>query len=213
MRFILLGAPGSGKGTQADLLKKRYGCAHISTGDILRLNLKDETELGLRARDFMQKGELVPDELVIEMVEKRLQEADAAESFLMDGFPRTLSQAEAFGKILEKMGQSLDMALLLKIDEESLVRRLINRRTCRSCGKIWNLLAMPSETKTCPECEGELYQRDDDAESVIRRRLEVYRAQTTPLVSWYEKAGKLRIVNAEGSAQEIFESMQVVLGR
>ncbi|MDR2137852.1 MAG: adenylate kinase [Synergistaceae bacterium] len=213
MRLVLLGAPGSGKGTQADLLKKRYDIAHISTGDILRQNLRDKTELGLRAGSFMEKGELVPDGLVIEMVEKRLREADAAKGFLMDGFPRTLPQAEAFEKTLEGIGWPLDAAVLLQIDEELLVRRLVNRRTCRSCGKIWNLLAMPSHFSACPDCAGELYQRDDDAESVIRNRLAVYRSQTAPLVSRYEKMGKLRSVDAGGSPQETFESIQAALGR
>jgi adenylate kinase len=197
------------------LLKKEYGCAHISTGDILRRNLRDKTDLGLRAGSFMEKGELVPDDLVIEMVEKRLQEADAAEGFLMDGFPRTLSQAEAFEKTLKKIGWSLNAVLLLKIDEEFLVRRLVNRRTCRSCGKIWNLLAMamPSQANVCPDCAGELYQRDDDMESVIRNRLAVYCAQTAPLASWYEKTGKLRSVDASRSPQETFEGIRVALSR
>jgi adenylate kinase len=175
--------------------------------------LKDKTELGLRAGSFMEKGELVPNGLVVEMVEKRLREADAVEGFLMDGFPRTLPQAEAFEKLLERIGQSLDAVLLLKIDEELLIRRLVNRRTCRSCGKIWNLLAVPPRTIICPDCAGELYQRDDDAESVIRNRLEVYRAQTAPLVSWYEKTGKLRSVDADRSPEVTFGGIQVVLDR
>jgi adenylate kinase len=194
------------------LLKAKYACAHISTGDILRRNLKDGTELGLRAEVYMNKGELVPDGLVIEMARERLHEDDAAKGFLMDGFPRTLPQAEAFDKILEELGRPLDAVLLLSIDEEALVRRLSNRRTCRACGKIGNLLSMPAgEAAVCPECGGELYQRDDDAESVIRNRLKVYHDQTAPLVSWYEKKGKLRTVEASGSPEEIFEKIQAVL--
>jgi adenylate kinase len=212
--LVLLGAPGSGKGTQAGLLEKRYGCAHISTGDILRRNLKDRTDLGLRAGGFMEKGELVPDALVIEMVEKRLGETDTAKGFLMDGFPRTLPQAEAFETMLEKIGQSLDAIVLLKIDEERLIRRLTHRRSCRSCGKIWSLLAIPAgAAEVCPDCAGELYQREDDGESVIRKRLEVYRAQTAPLVSWYEKTEKLQSVDADRSPQEVFDAIQVVLDR
>ncbi|MDR1978606.1 MAG: adenylate kinase [Synergistaceae bacterium] len=213
MRLVLLGAPGSGKGTQAELLKAQYGCAHISTGDILRRNLKDKTELGVRAGVFMNKGELVPDGLVVEMVEKRLREDDAANSFLMDGFPRTLPQAEALESMLKELDRPLDVVLFLKVEEEFLVRRLTNRRTCRSCGKIWNALLMATGTKACPECGGELHQRDDDMESVIRNRLDVYREQTEPLMSWYEKKGLLRSIDAVNSPEKTFKEIQVALGR
>jgi adenylate kinase len=211
--LVLLGAPGSGKGTQAELLKAQYGCAHISTGDILRRNLKDKTELGVRAGVFMNKGELVPDGLVVEMVEKRLREDDAANSFLMDGFPRTLPQAEALESMLKELDRPLDVVLFLKVEEEFLVRRLTNRRTCRSCGKIWNALLMATGTKACPECGGELHQRDDDMESVIRNRLDVYREQTEPLMSWYEKKGLLRSIDAVNSPEKTFKEIQVALGR
>jgi len=210
--LVLLGAPGSGKGTQAELLKAKYGSAHISTGDILRQNLKDGTELGMKAKAFMDKGELVSDDLVVQMMRMRLQEKDAAAGFLMDGFPRTVPQAEAFEKILEELSRPLEGALLIKIDEEILVQRLVNRRTCRSCGGIWNLVNMPGIEK-CPDCGGELYQRDDDAESVIRNRLKVYHAQTEPLVSWYEKKALLRTVEAHGTPEDIFKEIQVILGR
>ena len=212
MRLVLLGAPGSGKGTQAELLKEWYGCAHISTGDILRQNLKDGTELGQRAKVFMNRGELVPDALVVEMVQSRLREKDTEQGFLMDGFPRTIFQAEALEKTLNELNRPLDGVLLLKIDEELLVRRLINRRTCRTCGKIWNLLSI-GEAKECPDCGGELFQRDDDTESVIRNRLKVYREQTEPLVSWYEKKGLLRVVETAGSPEDNFRKIQVALGK
>ncbi|MDR2529802.1 MAG: adenylate kinase [Synergistaceae bacterium] len=216
MRLVLLGAPGSGKGTQAEFLKAEYGCAHISTGDILRRNLKDGTALGLEARAFMDRGELAPDDVVVGMVRERLRGGGGEKGFLMDGFPRTLPQAEALGKILEELSLPLDAALLLRVDEELIVHRLTHRRSCRSCGKIWNLLAMPSgaegEKTPCPECGGELYRRDDDAESVIRNRLLVYHEQTAPLVEWYEKRGKLRIVDAVGSPKEIFTKIGAVLG-
>jgi adenylate kinase len=194
------------------LLKAKYACAHISTGDILRQNLKDGTELGLRAGVYMNKGELVPDGLVIEMAKERLRKDDAVrDGFLMDGFPRTLPQAEAFETILKELGRPLDAAVLLSIDEEALVRRLSNRRTCRACGGIENLLSMPGAT-VCPKCGGELYQRDDDAESVIRNRLKVYHDQTAPLVSWYGEKGLLRTVEASGSPEEILSKIQAVLG-
>jgi adenylate kinase len=209
------------------LLKAKYACAHISTGDILRRNLKDGTELGLKAGAYMSKGELVPDSLVIEMAKERLREDDAAKGFLMDGFPRTLPQAETFEKILEELGRPLDAVLLFSVDEEALVRRLSNRRTCRACGRIENLLfisqnaisqnSIPQNSisrngaAVCTECGGELYRRDDDAESVIRNRLKVYNDQTAPLVSWYEEKGLLRTVDASGSPEEILQKIQAVL--
>lgn len=213
MRLVLLGAPGAGKGTQAELLKAKYACVHISTGDIFRQNLKDRTRLGVQVEAFMNKGELVPDDLVVKMVSERFGEKDVQkQGFLMDGFPRTLPQAEAFGGILEKVGLALDRVLLLKIDEEVLVRRLTNRRTCRSCGKIWNLLAMASsEEKDCPECGGMLYQRDDDAADVIRNRLKVYHEQTAPLISWYKNRGILFEIDSSGSKEETFRKIQAAL--
>ncbi|GHV35681.1 adenylate kinase [Synergistales bacterium] len=213
MRMVLLGAPGSGKGTQADLLKDKYLCAHISTGDIFRRNLKDKTELGVKAGEFMNRGELVPDEIVIGMVKDRLREPDASSGFLMDGFPRTIPQAEAFDAMLDELGTPLDAIILLDIDEEILVKRLTNRRTCRACGKIWNLLSMKTENKTvCSDCGGELYQRDDDAELVIRNRLKVYHDQTSPLVSWYAKTGKLYTIEASASPDETLKKIQAALG-
>ena len=213
MRLVLLGAPGSGKGTQAELLKVEYGCVHISTGDILRQNMQDKTELGIEAEAFMGKGELVPDDLVVKMVSDRLRQGDTASGFLMDGFPRTLRQAEAFENISKELAQPLDAVLLLKIDEELIVQRLTNRRTCRSCGKIWNLLTMSnSGGKPCPVCAGELYQRDDDMESVIRNRLKVFHVQTAPLILWYENRGILRVVDASKSQEDTFKEIQAVLG-
>jgi adenylate kinase len=211
VRLVLLGAPGAGKGTQAELLKERYGCVHISTGDIFRRNLKDKTEFGLQVEAFMQKGELVPDELVIRMVSSRLQEEDVIRGFLMDGFPRTIPQAEAFENILYDIGQPLDGVLLLKIDEELLVRRLTNRRTCHSCGRIWNLSAMTGGAENCPTCGGPLFRRDDDAADVIRNRLKVYREQTAPLVFWYKSRGMLHECDASGTQEEIFREIRVTL--
>jgi adenylate kinase len=159
----------------------------------------------------MNKGELVPDDLIVEMVRGKLREDDIVNNFLMDGFPRTLPQAEALEVILQEFGCALDAVLLLKIEEERLLRRLVNRRACRSCGKIWNLLTMAPGTKVCFECKGELYQREDDTEPVIRRRLEVYREQTAPLVTWYEEKGLLRSIDAANSPEEVFEKIQVLM--
>jgi adenylate kinase len=189
----------------------KYACTHISTGDILRQNLKDRTELGLRAEAHMNKGELVPDDVVVKMTEDRLRGVEGG--FLMDGFPRTLPQAEAFEKILAELGRPLDAVLLLAIDEEVLVQRLSNRRTCRACGKISNLLAMARGANSCPECGGELFRRDDDAEPVIRNRLEVYHAQTAPLASWYGKKGLLREIDASGTPDETFGKIRAVLAQ
>ena len=213
MRLVLLGAPGSGKGTQADLLKAKYDCAHISTGDILRNNFQRKTELGLRAETFMNRGELVPDDVVIDMVEERLREDGVVKGFLMDGFPRTIPQADALDKMLGRMGSPLDAVLLIKIDDEFVVRRLTNRRTCRSCGKILSLLTTPG-MKNCPDCGGELYQRDDDSEPVIRNRLQVYKEQTEPLAAWYESKGLLRVVEVleHFMPEDTFEGVKAALG-
>jgi adenylate kinase len=193
------------------LLKERYGCVHISTGDILRQNLKDKTEWGLEAEAFMKRGELVPDDLVVRMVSGRLRQDDIARGFLMDGFPRTLPQAEAFDDILKNIGQPLDCVLLLEIDEEVLVERLTNRRTCRSCGRIWNLSTMTGGGEICPACGGDLFRRDDDAAEVVRNRLKVYREQTAPLVAWYRNRGMLQGCDASGTQEEIFREIRVTL--
>lgn len=214
MRLVLLGAPGAGKGTQAGLLEQKYGCVHVSTGDILRRNLRDKTDLGLRVEAFMKKGELVPDEIVIDMVSNWIHENDVIRGFLMDGFPRTLPQAEAFDNVLKAADAPLDGALLLEIGEDVLVWRLTHRRTCRSCGKIWNLLTMKNfDGQTCPDCGGELYLRDDDTENVIRNRLKVYHEQTAPLVAWYKNRGVLREIDSSGTMEETFNKIQAVLGK
>jgi len=179
------------------LLEAKYGFVHISTGHILRKNLREKTELGLRAKPFMQEGELVPNDIVVEMVKERLSHDDAVAGFLMDGFPRDILQAEAFERILDEMGRPLDVVVLLKIDDELVVKRLTNRRTCRACGKILNLLGLHAGAKFCPDCGGGLYHRDDDSEPVIRNRIEVYREHSEPLAGWYEARGLLRTVEVE----------------
>ena len=202
MRLVLLGAPGAGKGTQAAFLRERNEGVHISTGDIFRKNLKDETPLGLEAKRYMDQGALVPDELVLKMVSARLSEKDAAETgFLLDGFPRTVAQAEFLESFLNKQGKKLDAVLLFGVEDELLVSRLSNRRTCKSCGNIFNLLAMNAhdDKHKCPSCGGELYQRGDDNEEVIRKRLKVFHEQTEPLIDFYKNKGLLKVVNAEAA--------------
>ena len=211
MRLVLLGAPGSGKGTQAALLKERLGCAHVSTGDIFRKNLKEETPLGLLARSYMDKGALVPDEVVLKMVSGRLLEPDMKAGFLLDGFPRTIAQAEFLESFLAERGQALDAVILFDIGDEALVRGLSNRRTCRSCGAIFNLLTLDGDGHSCPACSGELYQRDDDEESVIRNRLKVFHDQTQPLIDWYGSKGLLSAVDASQAPEAAYGDIATIL--
>ena len=174
MRLILLGPPGAGKGTQAEVIKEKYNIAHISTGDILRENVKSATPLGLEAKQFMDSGKLVPDDLIVSMVKDRLKNPDCINGFLLDGFPRTVNQADALEKMLSALGISLDAAVLLEVSDQTVVDRLSGRRTCKLCGAIFHVKFRPSAKGTqCEKCGGVLYQRDDDKEEVIRRRLSV----------------------------------------
>lgn len=192
MRLILLGAPGAGKGTQAEKIVERWHTAHISTGDILRENVKGGTELGKKAKGFMDSGKLVPDDLIVAMMEGRLKEPDCASGFILDGFPRTKGQAEALKELLGRMGLHLDGVVLLDVPDDVVVQRLCGRRCCRGCGKIYNVSFKPSSKGDhCEVCGGELFQRDDDKEAVIRQRLSVYHEQTAPLVEYYEAEGLL----------------------
>lgn len=211
MRLVLLGAPGSGKGTQAALLKERHGCVHISTGDIFRKNLKEETPLGLLARSYMDKGALVPDDVVLKMVSERLLEPDVSAGFLLDGFPRTIAQAEFLDGFLSERGLELDAVILFDIEDEVLVRRLSNRRTCRVCGRIFNLLTLDGDGSVCPDCKGELYQRDDDEVSVIRHRLEVFHEQTKPLIDWYGSKKLLDAVDASQTPEATYGDIAAIL--
>ena len=198
MRLILVGPPGAGKGTQAVHLASHYSIPHISTGDIFRANLKEGTELGLQAKGFMDKGELVPDSVTNAMVKDRLTHADTANGFLLDGFPRNVAQAEVLKAILEEKKTPIDAALELAIENSEIIKRLSSRRTCRGCGK-----AFPGALDKCDSCGGELYQRDDDKEEVIARRLEVYAEQTAPIIAFYRSAGLLITIPAVGDVAEI----------
>jgi len=198
LNLILLGPPGAGKGTQAVKLKEKYNIPHISTGDIFRQNLKDGTELGKKAQEYMNKGELVPDAVVIEIVEARLREADCKEGFLLDGFPRTVYQAEKFSEDLKALGREIDEVINITVDRDELISRLTGRRVCRACGANYHIVGMPPKADVCDACGGEIYQRHDDEEEIVVKRIEVYEAQTKPLVNYYEKAG--RIINIDGAA-------------
>jgi adenylate kinase len=199
MRLVLVGPPGAGKGTQAKYLAKHFGIPAISTGDIFRANVMQKTELGLQAKRYMDAGDLVPDEVTIAMVRDRLNDEDAESGFLLDGFPRTVPQAEALKDILSELGTPLDAVLELKVDDEEVVRRLSGRRTCRQCGHVWHQeFDPPRHDGVCDKCGGELFQRDDDQPETIRRRLEVYNENTAPLVGYYDDQGLLVAIEATG---------------
>ena len=195
MRLVLLGAPGAGKGTQAVLLKERHNLAHISTGDIFRQNLKDNTPLGLEAKKFMDAGQLVPDEIVMKMVGEKLSEFKPGEGFMLDGFPRTVAQAE----FLETQTK-LDGVIMFKVSDEAIVKRLTSRAVCKNCGNVTNI----HEHDKCPACGGELYRRDDDNEQTIRERLRVYHEQTEALVDFYRTRNLLLEIDATGMPDEVF---------
>jgi len=199
MRLVLLGPPGAGKGTQAKYLAKHFAIPAISTGDIFRANVAQKTALGLEAKRYMDAGDLVPDEVTIAMVRDRVHEDDASSGFLLDGFPRTVPQAEALKQILAERGTPLDAVLELKVDDEEVVRRLSGRRTCRQCGHVWHReFDPPQEDGVCDKCGGQLFQRDDDQPETIRRRLEVYSENTAPLVGYYDEQGLLVAIEATG---------------
>jgi adenylate kinase len=212
VRVILLGPPGAGKGTQAGNIASTYGIPHISTGDILRANVREGTPLGLQAKTFMDAGDLVPDDVIIGMVGDRLEQPDAAQGFLFDGFPRTVPQAEALDRLLQERGQPLDVVLRLAVDEDEVVSRLTGRRTCTGCGAVFHVTHQPPATEgVCDACGGELVQREDDREDVVRNRLEVYRRSTEPLEEFYWNRGLLRDVEAVGTVDEVAERAAAVL--
>ena len=200
---ILLGAPGAGKGTQAKILAERLDILHISTGDILRAAVAAGTELGLKAKTYMERGDLVPDDLIVGMVAERLKEEDCANGVLFDGFPRTLPQAEALTKVLAAMGRGEARVVAIEVPEAALVHRLSGRRTCRSCAHIFHLDTLSPGQAECPDCSGELYQRPDDAAEPIRQRLQVYAAQTEPLLAYYAHRGGLSRVDGVGAPEEV----------
>jgi adenylate kinase len=208
LNLILLGPPGAGKGTQAKLLSKKYDIPQISTGDILRTAIKDQTPMGLRAKSFMDSGALVSDEVVVGIVEERLTQADCNKGFILDGFPRTVVQADALKKTLQALGKGIDHVISIVVDENDILERITGRRTCRNCGKGFHLRFDPPKVAgICDECGGELYQRDDDSEVTIRKRLEVYAAQTAPLVAYYGNEALLRTVSGTGSIDDIQQKM------
>jgi adenylate kinase len=204
VRIVLVGPPGAGKGTQAQFIASHLAIPRISTGDIFRYNVSSNTELGRKAKEFMERGDLVPDEVTVAMVRDRLAEDDAQEGFLLDGFPRNVPQAETLKKMLLEFDARLGVVLELVVDEDEVVRRLSGRRTCRRCERVWHVLYdPPARNGTCDDCSGKLFQRDDDSEDTIRHRIEVYAEQTSPLVAFYADENILIGIDATGPVEEI----------
>lgn len=213
MRLILLGPPGSGKGTQAKFIVEKFGIPHISTGDIFRQNIKDGTPLGVKAKSFIDKGQLVPDEVTIEIVEDRIKQDDCKGGFMLDGFPRTVGQAEALAKVLKSLGESLDHVININVADEALVERLTGRRVCLTCGASFHVVFNPPKKEgICDYCSAELIQREDDNVETVSSRLEVYSNQTKPLIDYYEKIGLLRSIEGEKDINDVFRDIVNALG-
>jgi adenylate kinase len=214
VRVVLVGPPGAGKGTQAQFIASHLAIPKVSTGDIFRYNVSAGTELGRQAKAFMDRGDLVPDEVTIAMVQSRLAEDDAQSGFLLDGFPRNVPQAETLKKMLADWGLRLELVLELVVDHDEVIRRLSGRRTCRKCGRVWHVaFDPPSVADKCDECGGELFQRDDDREETIRHRLEVYQQQTQPLISYYADEGILLGIDATGPVDDVTDRALLALRR
>lgn len=206
MNIVLLGAPGAGKGTQAQRLVADFGLAHISTGDLLRTAAKAQSPLGIEAKGYMDAGRLVPDQLVIDLVKERLSADDAQRGFILDGFPRNTAQAVTLDSELSTMGLSLDAALLVSVDPKIIIDRLSARRTCRNCG-----YTAPAGIDVCPNCSGEMYQRDDDKPETIKRRLDIYESQTSPLIEYYRGHGILKEVDGDRPVDAVYNDVKEIL--
>lgn len=212
MNLILLGPPGAGKGTQAKLLIKKFGIPQISTGDILRAAVKEQTPMGLKAKAFMDEGALVPDDVVVGIVSERLGKGDCDAGFILDGFPRTVAQADALKVMLAGLGKSIEHVFSMTVDKEELLQRITGRRTCKGCGKGYHVTYDPPAVATvCDDCGGELFQRDDDREDTMRKRLDVYELQTSPLIEYYGRASILRTVDGVGSIDGIQQQILSIL--
>jgi adenylate kinase len=212
MNIVLLGAPGAGKGTQAAKMVDAFALPHISTGDIFRKAVADATPLGLEAKRYMDAGELVPDEVTIGIVKERLAQPDCAKGFILDGFPRTVPQADALGEALSSMGSGLDAVILVDVPKEALVDRLTARRQCRGCGRIYNVHGdMPADAAVCDACGGEVYQRADDTVETVTNRLNVYEANTQPLIDYYAEKGLLRTVDGDRDVDEVFADVAAIV--
>ena len=212
MKIVMLGAPGAGKGTQAKMISEKYGIPHISTGDIFRANIKENTELGQKAKEYMDKGLLVPDELVVDLVVDRLAQDDAKKGYVLDGFPRTIPQAEALTAALDKIGEKLDYAIDVDVPDENIVKRMAGRRACISCGATYHVVyAAPKTEGICDVCGSELVLRDDDKPETVTKRLGVYHEQTKPLIDYYGDQGILKTVDGTQPMETVFEEIVKML--
>ena len=212
MKIIMLGAPGAGKGTQAKKIAEKYGIPHISTGDIFRANIKAETELGKKAKTYMDQGLLVPDELVMDLVVDRLQKDDCEKGYVLDGFPRTIAQAEGLDKALSDLGQKMDYAINVEVPDENIIHRMSGRRACVTCGATYHIEYAPTKVEgICDKCQGELILRADDAPETVKKRLNVYHEQTQPLISYYTKENILVEVDGTMGIDDVFAAIVKIL--
>ena len=212
MKIIMLGAPGAGKGTHAKKITEKFGIPAISTGDIFRENIKNGTELGKKAKEYMDAGNLVPDELVCDLVVDRLKQDDCKNGYILDGFPRTIPQAEALTAALAKDDDAIDYALEIFIEDQAIIDRMSGRRVCKSCGATYHVVNIPPNTEgVCDECDGELIVRDDDAPETVKKRLDVYHEQTAPLIDYYKKQGILKVIDGSKGLDTCFEEICGIL--
>lgn len=213
MKIIMLGAPGAGKGTQAKQIASKYEIPHISTGDIFRANIKNGTDLGKKAKEYMDQGLLVPDELTCDLVMDRIQQDDCKNGFVLDGFPRTIPQAEALDAALSKIGESMDYAIDVDVPDENIVNRMSGRRACLNCGATYHLVAIPPKKEgICDSCGSELVLREDDKPETVQKRLDVYHDQTQPLIDYYKKQNILKTVDGTQPMEAVFDSIVAILG-
>ena len=213
MKIIMLGAPGAGKGTQAKMIAEKYGLPHISTGDIFRANIKNGTELGKEAKEYMDKGLLVPDELTVRLLLDRVAQDDCKNGYVLDGFPRTIPQAEVLDQELSKLGEQVDYAVNVDVPDENIVKRMSGRRACLNCGATYHIVSIPPKKEgVCDVCGSELVLRDDDRPETVQNRLKVYHDQTQPLIDFYEKKGVLRSVDGTLPMEEVFGAITKILG-
>lgn len=212
MNLILMGPPGAGKGTQADMIKAAYPVPHISTGDMFREAVQQGTAMGLKAKSYMEQGQLVPDEVTIGIVEERLAQPDCQQGFLLDGFPRTIVQAEALDQVMKKLGGRIEAAINIAVPDEVLIQRTTGRVSCAACKTVYHtVFSPPAQAGVCDKCGGKLLQRSDDQEETARRRLEVYHQQTSPLLGYYQQRGILYSIDGDRAANQVFADIQEVL--
>ena len=213
MKIIMLGAPGAGKGTQAMKIAEKYQIPHISTGDIFRANIKEGTELGKKAKSYMDQGQLVPDELTLELIMDRFQNPDCANGYVLDGFPRTIPQAEALTEALAKKGETIDYAINVEVPDENIINRMGGRRACLACGSTYHIVYAPTKVEgICDRCGEKLVLRDDDKPETVKNRLNVYHNQTQPLIEYYTRQGKLAEVDGTQSMEDVFNAIVKILG-